>query len=176
MEEKAFQHGRPIPPGATIIPPQDFGQASPLDPEPRDYRTPEQIERGLRPGEVEEADPEAAELAGNEAAGNGQEEKTKPPLLELKLSRPLVCANKTLEVLNLDFDKLDGEGLRQAYKRFRSMVKGEYVAVSWTDDRYQWICVAMLNGIVTDDLKRLGGKDAAKMMGACRDFFVDAEK
>jgi hypothetical protein len=156
-----------------LIPPKVFGQASPFD--PKDYRTPAQIAAGFKPGEVEEAEPE--EAADDEpAAGNGQEEKKKEVLLELKLSRPLVCANKTLEVLNLDFDKLDGEGLRQAARRFRSTVKNEYVAVPWTDDRYQWICVAMLNGIVTDDLKRLGGKDAAKMMGACRDFFVDAEK
>lgn len=96
------------------------------------------------------------------------------------LRSPLTSGGRTLDRLNLDFDKLKAKGLKALAKEFRERLKAEkdntWVAVPWADERYQLMCVARLNGIIYEDLDELGGTDAVAVMGAARDFFVEGEK
>jgi hypothetical protein len=108
--------------------------------------------------------PPAAPVAGK----NGTE-------LVHKLKTPLASGGKTFESLNLDFDKLKARGFKAVAVQFRALVK-EFVAIPWTDERYQLMCVARLNGLIYEDLDELGGADTVAVMGAARNFFVEQEK
>ena len=87
------------------------------------------------------------------------------------LHTPLVLKNgKTITELSTDFDKLKAKGIKAIGKEFRATTK-EFVVIPWVDERFQLMAVAKLNGMITDDLDELGGRDAIAVMNACVSFF-----
>jgi hypothetical protein len=90
------------------------------------------------------------------------------------LHTPLVLKNgKTITELSTDFDKLKARDLKAIGKQFRAITK-EFVVIPWTDERFQLMAVARVNGMITDDLDELGGRDAVAVMNAAITFFGEA--
>lgn len=96
--------------------------------------------------------------------------------LAYTLDVPLVLAGgKTVERLNLDFRKLKAKGFLAVDKQFSEHEK-KFVALPWTDSRYQLMSVAKVNGLIYEDLLELDGGDFVAVTGAVKDFFTDRLK
>jgi hypothetical protein len=115
------------------------------------------------------------------APANGTEPAAKPaePAATnglYTLDMPLVLAGgKTIEKLNLDFRKIKAKAWLSIDKQFADQEK-KFVALLWTDSRYQLMTVAKLNGLIYEDLLELSGGDFVTVTGAVKDFFTDRLK
>ena len=92
------------------------------------------------------------------------------------LEVPLVLAGgKTVDRLNLDFRKLKSKGFIAVEKQFGEYEK-KFVALPWTDARWQLMAAARLNGLIFEDLLELDGGDYVNVTQAVKDFFTDRVK
>lgn len=88
----------------------------------------------------------------------------------LKLKRPIVINEKTIESLSVDFDSLTGKDLKKIYVEHNARLEAK--APDYTAEDLPMLFVARVNGVIADDLiSKLCASDYLRTRNRVGSFF-----